>query len=169
MKNEHLIENLYSNILLLSRNKLFYNKIGLNDTFQNRIYLIFMHASFLFIKLKKNDSKHLNAKFCQSMFDLIFKKIDLDMREIGFGDTIINKNMKSLIKNFYNILLNLENYVDKSENSKNNFFHKYLTLNINKNMTNKAMLVEYFDKYHAFCFDLNEDSVLKGELKFNYN
>ena len=42
-------------------------------------------------------------------------------------------------------------------------------LNINKNMTNKAMLVEYFDKYHAFCFDLNEDSVLKGELKFNYN
>ena len=94
MKNEHLIENLYSNILLLSRNKLFYNKIGLNDTFQNRIYLIFMHTSFLFIKLKKNDSKHLNAKFCQSMFDLIFKKIDLDMREIGFGDTIINKKMK---------------------------------------------------------------------------
>tara|TARA_B110000438_G_C15645808_1_gene577395 strand:- start:179 stop:703 length:525 start_codon:yes stop_codon:yes gene_type:complete len=169
IKNEHIIEKLYSNILTLSRNKLFYNKIGLNDTFQNRIYLIFIHTSFLFIKLKKNDSKHLNAKFCQNMFDLIFKKIDLDMREIGFGDTIINKNMKSLIKNFYNILLNLENYVDKTINSKDDFFHKYLSQNINKNKINNGMLVKYFDKYHAFCFDLNEDSVLKGELKFKYN
>ena len=39
---------LYNNILLLSRNKLFYTKFDLIDTFQNRIHLIFIHISFLF-------------------------------------------------------------------------------------------------------------------------
>ena len=32
------------------------------------------------------------------------------MREIGFGDTTINKNMKFLVKTFYNILFNCEKY-----------------------------------------------------------
>ena len=35
------------------------------------------------------------------MFDLIFTKIEQNMREIGYGDTVINKNMKFLVKNFY--------------------------------------------------------------------
>ena len=34
---------LYNNILKLSRNKLFYTKFDLADTFQNRINLIFFH------------------------------------------------------------------------------------------------------------------------------
>ena len=37
---------LYNNILSLSRNKLFFTKFDLTDTFQNRIYLIFLHISF---------------------------------------------------------------------------------------------------------------------------
>ena len=48
---------LYNNILLLSRNKLFYTKFNLADTFQNRIYLIFMHISFIFIKINQNNKK----------------------------------------------------------------------------------------------------------------
>ena len=43
---------LYNNILRLSRNKLFYTKFALEDTFQNRINLLFFHISFIFNKLK---------------------------------------------------------------------------------------------------------------------
>ena len=46
---------LYYNILLLSRNKLFFTEFGLSDTFQNRIYLIFIHTSFLLNKIKIYD------------------------------------------------------------------------------------------------------------------
>ena len=52
------------------------------------------------------------------MFDYIFQKIDLNMREIGHGDMMVNKNMKFLVKVFYNILLNCENYKKKSLNKK---------------------------------------------------
>ena len=113
---------LYNNILLLSRNKLFYTKFDLADTFQNRIHLIFIHISFLFIKMKQNNDSKIYKAFYQKIFDLIFKKIELNMREIGYGDVIINKNMKSLVKTFYNILIHCENFKEKNFNVKNIFF-----------------------------------------------
>ena len=100
------------------------------------------------------------------MFDFIFNKIELNMREIGYGDMTINKNMKFLIKTFYNILLNCENYKKKDTKNKNLFLLKYLMLNADKKTADSIRLVEYFDKYQAFCFDLGSDSVLRGDLNF---
>ena len=113
---------LYNNILALSRNKLFFTKFGLADTFQNKICLIFLHISFLFTKIKQNNQKVPYKAFYQKMFDLIFKNIELNMREIGYGDTVINKSMKFLIKIFYNILLNCEKFNERSLNTKKMFF-----------------------------------------------
>ena len=159
---------LYNSILLLSRNKLFYTKFNLTDTFQNRINLIFLHISFIFIKIKQNNENKKFKFFYQKMFDLIFKKIELNMREIGYGDTVINKNMKFLVITFYNILLNCENFNRKSVILKKKFFSKYLEHNNKKKKANKVHLIEYFEKYRAFCLDLTLDSVLKGELNFKY-
>ena len=161
-------KNLYNKILSLSRNKLFYTKFDLLDTFQNRINLIFLHISFIFIRIKLKEKELSYKKFYQKMFDFIFKRIELDMREIGYGDMVVNKNMKFLVKSFYNILLNCENYKKKNLKNKNLFLLKYLTQNIDTKSTNNIGLVEYFDKYQAFCFDLRSDSVLKGDLNFNY-
>ena len=90
------------------------------------------------------------------------------MREIWFGDTTINKNMKSLVKTFYNILFNCEKYKEMSTDEKIMFFNEYLELNNVNNTAITEDIIEYFDKYEAFCFDLNPNSVLKGELMFNY-
>ena len=46
-------DKLYNKILLLSRNKFFYTKLALSDTFQNRINLIFMHIAFIFINMRE--------------------------------------------------------------------------------------------------------------------
>ena len=159
---------LYNNILSLSRNKLFFTKFGLADTFQNRIYLIFIHISFLFIKIKQNNQKEIYKIFYQKMFDLIFKNIELNMREIGYGDIVTNKNMKFLVKTFYNILLNCENLNWRSLNLKKMFFFMYLEHNNMKKKPDNVPLIEYFDRYQAFCLDLSLDSVLKGDLNFRY-
>ena len=159
---------LYNKILLFSRNKLFYTKLGLIDTFHNRINLIILHISFLFIKIKQKDKSQLYKKFFQKMFDFTFNKIELNMREIGYGDMTVNKNMKFLIKAFYNILLNCENYKKKNTKNKNLFLLQHLTQNADKKGTYNIELVEYFDKYQAFCIDLTADSVLSGDLNFNY-
>ena len=159
---------LYNNILLLSRKKLFYTKFDLNDTFQNRIHLIFIHISFIFIKIKQNNKDQMYKIFYQKLFDLIFNNIESNMREIGYGDVFVNKNMKLLVKSFYNILLNCEKFKDQNTNLKNIFFTKYLKYNTNQKVANNEPIIRYFDKFQAFCFDLNPDSILRGDLNFNY-
>ena len=159
---------LYNNIVLLSRNKLFYTKFDLSDTFQNRINLIFMHISFLFIKIKLNRNNDLFKTFYQKIFDLLFINIEHNMREIGYGDVSINKKMKMLVKTFYDILLNCEKYRAGTNKTKYMFFTKYLDLNMSKRAIIDDALIDYFDKYDAFCVDLSVDNVLKGEINFNY-
>ena len=83
-------------------------------------------------------------------------------------DTKVNKDMKLLIKRFYNILINTEMYKNNDTKKKVNFLSTYLDkISLDKNI-NITGLVDYFNKYQAFCFDLSPDSVLKGNFNFNY-
>ena len=81
---------------------------------------------------------------------------------------LVNKNMKFLTKIFYNILINCEDYKNKSFAKRNLFLLSYLTKNDIQKDCDSTSLVDYFDKYQAFCFDLSLDSVSKGDLNFNY-
>ena len=161
-------EILYNKIIFLSRNKLLYEEFGLKDTFQNRINLIFIHISFIFIKIKNANSDSNFKNFYQKMFNFIFKKVELNMRELGFGDTNVNKKMKFLVKSFYNILLTCENYKKDSVKQKKIFLTNYFSFINDRSENNSHKLIDYFDKYCSFCLDLSVDNVLKGELNFNY-
>ena len=163
----HKENEVYNKILLLSRNKFFYTDLDFNDTFTNRIHLIFLHISFLLIIDKKSLDEEKKL-FNQNLFDLIFKKIEENYRELGFGDVSVNKNMKKLVKIFYNILLNCEIYHNKKFDEKCNFLLSYLDIKKHKKNMNNLALIDYFDKYQAFCLDLSLDNVLKGNLNFSY-
>ena len=65
---------LYNNILLLSRNKVLFTKFNLIDSFQNRIILLFIHISFLFIKLNENSGIKRYKVIYQRLFDFLFKQ-----------------------------------------------------------------------------------------------
>ena len=91
------------------------------------------------------------------------------MRELGHGDTTVNKNMKFLVKTFYNILLFCKDYKVKKIEEKKTFFKHYLKVNIDKKVINNDNIISYFHAFETFCFDLTSDSVLKGELKFKFN
>tara|TARA_B110000438_G_C15724739_1_gene611467 strand:- start:462 stop:986 length:525 start_codon:yes stop_codon:yes gene_type:complete len=162
-------DKLYNKILSLSRNKFFFTEMALKDTFQNRINLIFLHISFIIIKIKDKSKSSLYKDFYQKLFDHVFKRIETNMREIGFGDVTVNKNMKFLTKSFYNILLNCENYKSKSKDDKIIFLRNYLKSNNPENKPINSNLIKYFDKYHSFCLDLSSDNVLKGDLEFKIN
>jgi len=167
-KNKTNDNKLYNKILLLSRNKLLYLKFNVSDTFANRINLIFLHISFLFVKLKLEKNVVFYKSFNQKIFDLMFNSIEINMREIGYGDTNINKSMKILVKSFYNILLYCEKYKTMSSKDKEIFFNDYLTFNNAEKNAHISDLIDYFNHYQAFCFDLNSDSVLRGDLNFKY-
>ena len=136
-------DKLYNKILFLSRNKLFYTKFSLGDTFENRINLIFIHISFLFIKVKQKDGSHFYNEFYQQMFDLIFRRVEVNMRELGYSDTSVNKNMKILVKTFYNIGSWKQYKLFMSENIENNIERP--TKTILTNQTYKPIAQNYID------------------------
>ena len=90
------------------------------------------------------------------------------MRELGYGDANVNKNMKFLVKSFYNILLFSEKFNEKNNEYKRTFFKECLKCNISSKTANYDNLIAYFRDFQTFCFDLSSDSVLQGNLKFNF-
>ena len=72
------------------------------------------------------------------------------------------------LKTFYNILLSCEKFRKNSIKSDYLFLTRYLVLRDNEKKANNPFIIDYFEKYQAFCFDLSHDSVLRGDFKFNY-
>ena len=75
---------MYNTLLSLSRN-IFFKKINLNDNFETRIYLMFLHFSIMMIISKKG------YKIDQTKYDSLFHNIENNLREMGFGDVSVNK------------------------------------------------------------------------------
>jgi len=153
---------LYNTLLSLSRNTFFYDKIRLQDSFETRIYLMFMHFSILMII-----SKNKGIKFNQKSYDLLFYNIENNLRELGFGDVSVNKKMKDLNKILYDILLKIENKNnnDKFQIDKNLIFKYFSELN-DGNEDKYLQFKSYFTKFYHFCFELTLDSMVRDAINF---
>ena len=157
--------DLYIILLTLSRNIYFYNKIELKDTFETRIYLMFIHFSILLIIAKKK-----NYKFDQKKYDFFFFSIENDLRELGHGDVAVNKKMKELNKIFYDILLKL----DLEKNNNNSFlfnssiikiYFDYLDDGKEKKI---AYLKDYFINFFNFFFDKSPENMIDNLKNFKF-
>ena len=148
----------------LSRNKYFYEKISLPDTFETRIYLMFFHFSIILKIFKKK-----KEKFDQKNYDLLFHNIENNLRELGYGDVAVNKKMKDLNKILYDILLKIEK-IDKKDSFKINslLVSKYFEVLNNENSEKFAFFRGYFESFYNFCFGLPLENMLVNCIKFKY-
>ena len=108
-KNKIHNNDLYNTLLVLSRNIFFYEKINLTDSFETRIYLMFIHFSLMMIIFKKK-----GVKFNQKSYDNLFNNVENNLRELGFGDVSVNKKMKDMNKLLYDILLKIDEKDEKT-------------------------------------------------------
>jgi len=138
--------------------------LKLSDNFETRIILIFFHFSVILLKFRKNN----NSKFPQKIFDNIFLNIEYHLRELGFGDVVVNKKMKTLNKIFYNILLKMEIDNDNKLIFKKNIIKEHFILNDNNNSKITSKLEEYYGNFCNFCFELEDEIMLKGQIDYKY-
>jgi cytochrome b pre-mRNA-processing protein 3 len=138
----------------------FYDKIRLKDTYETRIYLMFMHFSLILIIFKNK-----NFKFPQDVYDNLFFCIENNLRELGFGDVAVNKKMKDLNKILYDILLKIN--INKTDFKINkDLICKYFTELNNSNEEKLSNLEVYFTKLYHFCFDKDPKTMIQDALKF---
>ena len=162
ISNNHT-NNLYNILLQLSRNIFFYEKIKLPDTFETRIYLMFIHFSIFMIITKKKGSK-----FNQKSYDSLFNNIEYNLRELGFGDVTVNKKMKEFNKILYDILLKIDLKKDSNNEFKMNsdLIKKYFTVLDDVEKAKLAKFDDYFSNFYNFCFELHLDNMIEKAIKF---
>ena len=74
--------NIYNNLVNFSRNKKLFKTFTKQDNFSDRLFIFMLHFGFFLKKFKDNE----NQQKIQSIYDYIFKQLELSIREIGYGD-----------------------------------------------------------------------------------
>tara|TARA_B100000579_G_C22835682_1_gene858588 strand:+ start:842 stop:1321 length:480 start_codon:yes stop_codon:yes gene_type:complete len=155
----HKYDYLYNKIHLFAREKYFYQELNLKDSITTRLYIMLLTFAFVLKYFKKNN---LNKKTSQEIHDFFFRKIEIDFREMGFGDITVNKKMKDIIKLFHEIIIFCENWEYKMDNEKATYFEFLFEDNIKIRNFNK--LVDYFDVYFSNFEDKSLYLDIKGIL-----
>ncbi len=89
-KSNQLIENIIFHIVNQSRKQDLYILFKIEDNFQNRLNLQILHLSLILLSLNINKNKYYLEK---KLFKAFLNNFDLDFREKGFGDKIIEKKI----------------------------------------------------------------------------
>tara|TARA_B100002051_G_scaffold112456_1_gene107018 strand:- start:1752 stop:2225 length:474 start_codon:yes stop_codon:yes gene_type:complete len=133
--------NIYNNLIKLTRNKKFYLKLEQNETFSDRLIILFFHFGFFL----KNYKDFISKEESQDIFDFFMRQIELSIREIGYGDVSVNKKMKQYINLFYSIIEKIENWPNLDNISKINILSDFLKIG-----DDIQYYVDYFEKYRKF-------------------
>ena len=145
--------NIYNNLVNFSRNKKLFTEFTKEDTFSDRLIIFLLHFAF-FLKIYKNNE---NQDKMQNIYDYIFKQIELNIREIGYGDMSINKKMKSYINIFHTLLKKIDTWEEIDHKKRDDLLRSFL--NYNKDMRN---LSKYFEKYRLFLLKSSLNLFIKG-------
>ena len=133
--------SIYNNLIQLTRNKLLYENKLSNETFSDRLIIFLFHFAF-FLKIYKNKSNKVEF---QNLYDFIFYQIELSIREIGYGDSTVNKKMKEYINLLYKIIDKVELWEKLDFNEKVDFFSKFLDVTYEN-----SFYIDYFNKYSIY-------------------
>ncbi len=133
--------NIYNNLIKLTRNKLLYSSKLINESFSDRLIIFLFHFAF-FLKIYKNESNKVEL---QKLYDFIFNQIELSIREIGYGDSTVNKKMKEYINLMYKIIDKVELWEKLDLSEKIDFISKFMTITIEN-----TFYIDYFNKYSIY-------------------
>ena len=105
---------------------------------------------------KKNTEK----KILQQIYDYNFKQLELSIREMGYGDVVINKKMKTYLNIFHAILDKIDNWENLSDFEKSKILSNFLNIN-----EVKSNLIDYFNKYLLNLSNNTLNYYIKGVIK----
>ena len=151
--------SLYNNLVKLSRNKNLFSIFTDKDTFSDRILILLFHFAFFLRQYKDNTEK----EYLQKFYDYFFRQIELNLREIGYGDVSINKKMKDYINIFYSILDKINDWSKLDNVRKGEILGFYYKLK-----GNHVKIVNYFDNFEIYLSKTSLKSFTKSVINHKF-
>ena len=151
--------NIYSNLVNLSRNKTLFSYFTKKDTFSDRLIIFLIHLAFFLKKFKKETDK----KYLQDFYDYVFKQIELDIREIGYGDQSVNKKMKTYVNLLYSIINKIDKWEVYNFQQKIDILKKFIEIK-----DNNEKFLDYFEKYSNYLSKITLNSFTKSVIDHKF-
>ena len=148
--------NVYNNLVNFSRNKNLFKTFTKVDTFSDRLFIFMLHFGFFLKNFKDNK----NQQKIQSIYDYIFRQLELSIREIGYGDMSINKKMKTYISTFHYLLKKIDLWENLNDNRRDDLLRDLFDYRGDIND-----LTKYFEKYRLFLLKSSLNLFIKGVIK----
>jgi cytochrome b pre-mRNA-processing protein 3 len=89
----------YAALVGQARRTQFYESLAVPDTLDGRFDLIVLHASLYLKRVRAAGAQ--GRDLAQAIFDHMFANLDQSLRELGVGDIVIPKRVRSMVSAFY--------------------------------------------------------------------
>ena len=122
--------------------------------------MIFLFHLAFFLKNYKSKT---DPKYMQNFYDYTFKQIEIDIREIGYGDQSVNKKMKTYINMLYSIINKIDKWESYINNDKVEIFNFYIEIK-----DNSQKFVDYFDKFYIYLSKKTLNSFTKSVIEHKF-
>lgn len=103
----------YRAIVAQSRQPVFYAQWGVPDTVTGRFDVLSLHMGLVFRRL--GGAGKPATDFSQALFDLFFKDMDRNLREMGAGDLSVPKKIRHMGNLFYGLTTNLNEAMKRGD------------------------------------------------------
>ncbi len=95
------VHAVYRAIVAQSRQPVFYAQWGVPDTVTGRFDVLSLHMGLVFRRL--GGQSKAATEFSQALFDLFFKDMDRNLREMGASDLSVPKKIRDMGNLFYGL------------------------------------------------------------------
>ena len=151
--------NIYNNLINLSRNKTLFIYFTEKDTFSDRLLIFLFHLAFFL----KNFKSQKDKEYLQKFYDYTFRQIELDIREIGYGDQSVNKKMKTYVNMLYSIIDKIDKWETYNLDKKMSVLNLYIDIK-----DNNEKLIDYFNKFSIYLTEITLNSLAKSVIEHKF-
>ena len=156
---------LYIILVEQARQSTFYETCGVADTVAGRFDMVALHAILLLRRLQREGEA--TKELSQALFDYMFDDFDLNLREIGIGDTGIGKRIKKMGTGFYGRMAVYNEGLDGADDQA---LAGALTRNLYRDTEptaeNLAQMTAYMRREAAALEKMDIDTVVTGGFEF---
>jgi cytochrome b pre-mRNA-processing protein 3 len=96
--NKSVIDRLHGEIVAAARNPTLFTALAIEDSFEGRFESVVLHAFFVLRRLRELPSPAPDV--AQDLADALFRHFEVALREMGVGDSVVPKRMKTLAEAF---------------------------------------------------------------------
>jgi cytochrome b pre-mRNA-processing protein 3 len=163
---------LYGVLVGQSRQPVFYEEMGVPDTVDGRFDMLVVHTALILRRLSVGqpevtvNRRSPSARVAQELFDLLFKDMDRNLREMGVSDYKVGKEIKKMARAYYGRALSYETGFKDGSLEKALTENIYRAANPEADPAKVALLATYMRREAKALETVPEERLLAGVLTF---